>query len=108
MPALSVEALRKQYKSGKLAPIYLIVGDDAKLIETLVDGIEATIDDGRGADVGRRRLAERHRATGERSRARHDAHVIGIGDEQRLRSGLLENLGLGVRNRLDAERPLWR
>lgn len=45
MPALSVEALRKQYKSGKLAPIYLIVGDDAKLIEMLVDGIEATIDE---------------------------------------------------------------
>lgn len=45
MPALSVEALRKQYKSGTLAPIYLIVGDDAKLIEQLVDGIEATIDE---------------------------------------------------------------
>lgn len=45
MPALSVDALRKQYKSGKLAPIYLIVGDDAKLIEQMVDGIEATIDE---------------------------------------------------------------
>ncbi len=45
MPALSVEALRKQYKTGKLAPIYLIVGDDAKLMEQLVDGIEATIDE---------------------------------------------------------------
>lgn len=45
MPALSVEALRKQYKSGKLAPVYLIVGDDAKLMEQLVDGIEATIDE---------------------------------------------------------------
>lgn len=45
MPALSVDALRKHYKSGALAPIYLIVGDDSKLIEQLVDGIEATIDE---------------------------------------------------------------
>ena len=45
MPALSVDALRKQYKTGTLAPVYLIVGDDAKLIETLVDGIESTIDE---------------------------------------------------------------
>lgn len=45
MPALSVDALRKQYKTGRLAPIYLIVGDDTKLVEQLVDGIEATIDE---------------------------------------------------------------
>ncbi len=44
MPALSVDALRKQYKTGTLAPVYLLVGDDAKLIEQLVDGVEATID----------------------------------------------------------------
>ncbi len=44
MPALSGEALRKHYKSNTLAPVYLIVGDDARLIEQLVDGIEATID----------------------------------------------------------------
>ena len=44
MPALAVDALRKHYKTGALAPIYLIVGDDAKLVEQLVDGIEATID----------------------------------------------------------------
>lgn len=44
MPALSVDALRKHYKTNALAPIYLIVGDDAKLIEQLVDGIESTID----------------------------------------------------------------
>lgn len=44
MPALSVDALRRQYKTGTLAPIYLIVGEDSKLIEQLVDGIEATID----------------------------------------------------------------
>lgn len=45
MPALSVDALRKHYKTGKLAPVYLIVGDDAKLIEQLIDGIEATVDE---------------------------------------------------------------
>ena len=45
MPDLSVDALRQHYKSGKLAPVYLIVGDDAKLVAQLVDGIEATIDE---------------------------------------------------------------
>lgn len=44
MPLLSVDALRKQIKSGKLAPVYVIVGDDTKLVDGLVDGIEATID----------------------------------------------------------------
>ncbi|TAK14734.1 MAG: hypothetical protein EPO35_09115, partial [Acidobacteria bacterium] len=44
MPLLSVDALRKQIKSGTLAPIYAIVGEDTKLIDGLVDGIEATID----------------------------------------------------------------
>jgi DNA polymerase-3 subunit delta len=44
VPLLSVEALRKQIKSGKLAPVYAIVGEDTKLIDGLVDGIEATID----------------------------------------------------------------
>ena len=44
MPLLSVDALRKQIKSGKLAPVYVIVGEDSKLADGLVDGIEATID----------------------------------------------------------------
>ena len=44
VPSLSVDALRKQIKSGKLAPIYVIVGEDTKLVDALVDGIEATID----------------------------------------------------------------
>lgn len=46
MPLLSVDALRKQIKSGKLAPVYVIVGEDTKLVDGLVDGIEATIDPG--------------------------------------------------------------
>lgn len=45
MPALSVDALRRHYKTGTLAPVYLIVGDDAKLMAQLVDGIESTIDE---------------------------------------------------------------
>ncbi len=44
MPLLSVDALRKHIKSGTLAPIYVIVGEDTKLVDVLVDGIEATID----------------------------------------------------------------
>jgi DNA polymerase-3 subunit delta len=44
VPLLSVDALRKQIKSGKLAPVYAIVGEDTKLVDGLVDGIEATID----------------------------------------------------------------
>lgn len=44
MPLLSVEALRKQIKSGILAPVYVIVGEDTKLVDAMVDGIEATID----------------------------------------------------------------
>ena len=45
MPLLSVDALRKQIKSGKLAPVYVIVGEDTKLVDVLVDGIEASIDE---------------------------------------------------------------
>jgi DNA polymerase-3 subunit delta len=45
VPALSVDALRKQFKARKLAPVYLIVGEDVRLIEQLVDGIEGTIDE---------------------------------------------------------------
>jgi DNA polymerase-3 subunit delta len=44
VPLLSVDALRKQVKSGKLAPVYVIVGEDTKLVDGLVDSIEATID----------------------------------------------------------------
>lgn len=44
MPLLSVDALRKQIKTGTLAPIYVLVGEDTKLVDRLVDGMEATID----------------------------------------------------------------
>lgn len=45
MPPLSVEALRKQYQSGTLLPVYVLVGSDTRLIEQLSDAIEATIDE---------------------------------------------------------------
>ena len=45
MPLLSVDALRKQFKSGGLLPVYVLVGSDTKLIEQLSDAIEATIDE---------------------------------------------------------------
>jgi DNA polymerase III delta subunit len=46
VPVLDVPGLRKQIDARRLAPLYLLVGDDVRLIEQLVDGIEATIDEG--------------------------------------------------------------
>lgn len=45
MPPLDVSALRNQIKSGALAPVYLLVGEDIKLIDRMVDAIEATVDE---------------------------------------------------------------
>ncbi len=44
MPALDVSALRKHIKSGKLSPLYLLVGEDVKLIDAMVDGIESAVE----------------------------------------------------------------
>lgn len=44
MPAIDTAALRKQIQSGALAPVYLLYGEDVRLIEQLVDAIEATVD----------------------------------------------------------------
>jgi DNA polymerase III delta subunit len=44
MPAITPEALSKQAKSGKLGPLYVLVGEDLKYIDRMVDAIEATID----------------------------------------------------------------
>lgn len=44
MPSVTVAALKQQVTAGKVAPIYLIVGDDVRLAEALVDAIEATVD----------------------------------------------------------------
>jgi DNA polymerase-3 subunit delta len=46
VPALDISALRAQLTSGRLAPVYVFVGEDLKLVDRMVDGIEATIDPG--------------------------------------------------------------
>jgi DNA polymerase III delta subunit len=45
VPALDVAALRKQANAGKLAPVYLFVGEDIHLAERMLDAIEATVDE---------------------------------------------------------------
>jgi len=44
VPALSLSALRTQIQGRKCAPVYLFFGDDVRLMEQMVDAIEATID----------------------------------------------------------------
>jgi DNA polymerase-3 subunit delta len=43
VPALAVDTLRSHTKSRKFAPVYLLFGDDTRLMEQLVDAIEATV-----------------------------------------------------------------
>ncbi len=44
MPALDLAALRRHLASGKLAPVYVFLGEDVKLISRFVDAVEATVD----------------------------------------------------------------
>ena len=44
MPNLDVAALRRNVDAGKLDRIYLFVGEDIKLVDRMVDSMEATID----------------------------------------------------------------
>jgi DNA polymerase-3 subunit delta len=44
VPFLTIAALRTQIQSRKFAPIYLLFGDDVRLIEQIVDAIEASVD----------------------------------------------------------------
>jgi DNA polymerase-3 subunit delta len=46
MPVVDTAGLRKQIHAGTLAPVYLLFGEDVRLIEQLVDAIEATVDPG--------------------------------------------------------------
>ena len=46
MPALTPEAVRKQITSGRLAPVYLLLGDDERQITSLVEAFAATLDEG--------------------------------------------------------------
>ncbi|HVZ19458.1 MAG TPA: hypothetical protein VG871_00270 [Vicinamibacterales bacterium] len=45
MPPLDLPALKDLIARRKLGPVHLLVGDDTKLIDRMVDGIESTIDD---------------------------------------------------------------
>jgi DNA polymerase-3 subunit delta len=44
VPALTLPALEKQIAAGRLGPLYLLVGEDTRLIDRVVRDIEATID----------------------------------------------------------------
>lgn len=44
MPALSLDGLRKQASARKLERLYLIVGEDVRLVEEAVAAIEASVD----------------------------------------------------------------
>ena len=44
MPLLNPAALQKQIASRRLGPLYVLVGDDVRRIEELLDQIESTID----------------------------------------------------------------
>jgi DNA polymerase III delta subunit len=44
VPALDISTLRAQLTSGKLASVYVFAGEDIKLVDRMVDGVEATID----------------------------------------------------------------
>lgn len=46
MPVLSLPDLRSQLAKRRLAPVHLLVGDDVRRIEEIVDEIEATVDEG--------------------------------------------------------------
>lgn len=45
MPNLDAEALRRHIKAGKLDRVYLLVGEDVKQMDRMVDAMEATIDE---------------------------------------------------------------
>ncbi len=44
MPTLSPSALKNQLAAGRLAPVHLFLGEDVKLIDRMIDAVEATID----------------------------------------------------------------
>ena len=45
MPALDLTAFRQQIQKRALGPLYVLVGEDVKLVERMVDAVEATIDE---------------------------------------------------------------
>lgn len=45
MPSLSLDALKTQIDTRRLAPVYLFVGEDTTLMARMVDALEGTIDE---------------------------------------------------------------
>jgi DNA polymerase-3 subunit delta len=45
VPPITVPALKQQIAAGRLATLYLVVGDDVHLAEALVEAIEGTVDE---------------------------------------------------------------
>ncbi len=44
MPGLDVAALKRRIGRRELAPLHLFVGEDVRLVERMVSGVEATVD----------------------------------------------------------------
>lgn len=61
MPNLDIRALRQQIADARLAPIYLLLGEDVKLVDRMVEAIETVVDE---AD---RPFAVEHLYAGEES-----------------------------------------
>jgi len=45
MPSLSLPALKQHIASRRLATVYLLTGEDVKLVDRMVDGIESVVDE---------------------------------------------------------------
>jgi DNA polymerase-3 subunit delta len=45
VPSITVPALKQQIAAGRLAPLYVVVGDDVRLADALVESIEGTVDE---------------------------------------------------------------
>lgn len=45
MPSLSLAALKQQIAGKRLAPVYLFTGEDLKLVDRMVDGVESVVDE---------------------------------------------------------------
>ena len=44
MPAIDLATLKKHVADRRLAPVYVLVGEDVKLVDRMVDAIEGTVD----------------------------------------------------------------
>ena len=44
MPAIDLATLKKHVADRRLAPVYVLVGEDVKLVDRMVDAIESTVD----------------------------------------------------------------